>query len=168
MLAMLMDAHDAGRLTFVNTQAGLADKRTFKRCIGALRNIKWAVYCKAPFAGPQQVLSYLSRSSPSRRSVHRPVHRPCNGVCRHGVATVHRPYIGRCAPRGYRRALSSGHRGSYVVAPRRAGAWPPELSDRATLLRPNQTFRDDGNDANDLKPTFPECVQAKATSMKLD
>jgi hypothetical protein len=30
MLAMLMDAHDAGQLKFFNTHAGLADKRTFK------------------------------------------------------------------------------------------------------------------------------------------
>ena len=32
MLAMLMDAHDSGQLTFFNTHAGLAEKRTFK-CI---------------------------------------------------------------------------------------------------------------------------------------
>ncbi len=61
MLAMLMDAHAAGQLKFFNTHAGLADKRTFKRFIGPLRHIKWVVYCKAPFAGPQQVLRYLSR-----------------------------------------------------------------------------------------------------------
>jgi hypothetical protein len=61
MLAMLMDAHDAGQLKFFNTHAGLADKRTFKRFIGPLRHIRWVVYCKAPFAGPQQVLRYLSR-----------------------------------------------------------------------------------------------------------
>jgi hypothetical protein len=61
MLAMLMDAHDAGQLTFFNTHAGLADKRTFKRFIGPLRHIKWVVHCKAPFAGPKQVLRYLSR-----------------------------------------------------------------------------------------------------------
>src|SRR6516165_6287015 len=61
MLAMLMDAHGAGRLQFFNTHAGLADKRTFKRFITPLRHIKWVVYCKAPFAGPQQVLRYLSR-----------------------------------------------------------------------------------------------------------
>ena len=61
MLAMLMDAHDAGQLTFFNTHAGLADKRTFKRFIAPLRRIKWVVYCKAPFAGPEQVLRYLSR-----------------------------------------------------------------------------------------------------------
>jgi hypothetical protein len=61
MLAMLMDAHAAGQLKFFNTHAALTDKRTFKRSIGPLRHIKWVVYCKAPFAGPQQVLRYLSR-----------------------------------------------------------------------------------------------------------
>ena len=60
MLAMLMHAHDTGQLKFFNTHAGLADKRTFKRFIAPLRHIKWVVYCKAPFAGPEQVLRYLS------------------------------------------------------------------------------------------------------------
>jgi len=36
-------------------------RRTFKRFIAPLRRIKWVVYCKAPFAGPEQVLRYLSR-----------------------------------------------------------------------------------------------------------
>ena len=61
MLAMLMHAHDAGELKFFNTHAGLADKRTFQRFIAPLRRTKWVVYCKAPFAGPEQVLRYLSR-----------------------------------------------------------------------------------------------------------
>jgi hypothetical protein len=61
MLAMLLAAHDANQLTFFNTLAGLADKRAFKRFIAPLRRIKWVVYCKAPFAGPEQVLRYLSR-----------------------------------------------------------------------------------------------------------
>jgi hypothetical protein len=61
MLAMLMGAHDAGELKFFNSHAGLADKRTFKRFIAPLRRIKWVVYCKAPFAGPEQVLRYLAR-----------------------------------------------------------------------------------------------------------
>jgi hypothetical protein len=58
---MLMHAHDAGELKFFNTHAGLADKTTFKRFIAPLRRIKWVVHCKAPFAGPKQVLRYLSR-----------------------------------------------------------------------------------------------------------
>ena len=61
MLAMLADAHDAGRLTFFNAHARLADKTAFKRFIAPLRRIKWVVYCKAPFAGPKQVLRYLPR-----------------------------------------------------------------------------------------------------------
>ena len=56
MLAMLMEAHAAGQLKFFNTHAGLAEKSTFKRFIAPLRRIKWVVYCKAPFAGPEQVL----------------------------------------------------------------------------------------------------------------
>jgi hypothetical protein len=60
-LAMLIDAHSGGRLTFFNTHAGLADKRIFKKFLAPLRRIKWVVYCKEPFAGPQQVLRYLSR-----------------------------------------------------------------------------------------------------------
>jgi hypothetical protein len=61
MLAMLMHAHTAGELKFFNTHAELTDKRTFKRFIAPLRRIKWVVYCKQPFAGPEQVLRYLSR-----------------------------------------------------------------------------------------------------------
>jgi Putative transposase/Transposase zinc-binding domain len=61
LLAMLLDAHDAGELKFFNTHSGLADRATFKRFIGPLRHIKWVVYCKPPFSGPEQVLRYLSR-----------------------------------------------------------------------------------------------------------
>jgi hypothetical protein len=60
-LAMLIDAHSGGRLKFFNTHVGLADKRTFKKFLAPLRRIKWVVYCKQPFAGPEQVLRYLSR-----------------------------------------------------------------------------------------------------------
>jgi hypothetical protein len=61
MLATLMDAHNANQLTFFNAHAGLADRRMFKRFLAPLRRIRWVVYCKAPFAGPEQVLRYLSR-----------------------------------------------------------------------------------------------------------
>ena len=61
MLAMLSDAHAAGQLTFFNNHAGLAEKKTFKRFLAPLRHIQWIVYCKPPFAGPKQVLRYLSR-----------------------------------------------------------------------------------------------------------
>ena len=60
-LAMLSKAHAEGQLKFFNAHAGLADKRSFKRFLVPLRRTKWVVYCKDPFAGPQQVLRYLSR-----------------------------------------------------------------------------------------------------------
>jgi hypothetical protein len=61
MIAMLAEAHAAGRLKFFNTHSGLADAHVFKRFLGPLRHAKWIVYSKAPFAGPEQVLRYLSR-----------------------------------------------------------------------------------------------------------
>src|ERR1700751_5177062 len=54
------DAHGCARCRPA-AHAELADKSTFKRVITPLRRIDWVVYCKAPFAGPQQVLRYLSR-----------------------------------------------------------------------------------------------------------
>jgi Putative transposase/Transposase zinc-binding domain len=60
-IAMLSEAQGQGRLGFHNRLAGLADQRTFKRFLGPLRHIKWVVYCKPPFAGPEPVLRYLSR-----------------------------------------------------------------------------------------------------------
>jgi hypothetical protein len=60
---MLIDAHAGGQLKFFNTHVGLADMRTFKKFLAPLRRTKWVVYCKEPFAGPKQVLRYLSRYS---------------------------------------------------------------------------------------------------------
>jgi hypothetical protein len=61
MLAMLAEAHADGQLNFFTSHAGLADAKTFKRFLAPLRRTEWIVYCKAPFAGPAQVLRYLSR-----------------------------------------------------------------------------------------------------------
>ena len=63
---MLMDAHADGQLKFFNTHAGLADKRTFKRFLAPLRRIKWVVYCKEPFAGPQAGAALSVALHPSR------------------------------------------------------------------------------------------------------
>ena len=43
-------------------QASRARRQTaFRAYLGRLRRIKWVVYAKEPFAGPRQVLRYLSR-----------------------------------------------------------------------------------------------------------
>ena len=60
-LDKLCAAHKAGRLQFFNALGVLADTKTFAATIAPLRRAEWIVYAKKPFAGPEQVLAYLSR-----------------------------------------------------------------------------------------------------------
>lgn len=60
-LARLIALHEAGRLAFFGSLAGLADRRAFLRHLAPVRKKRWVVYAKAPFAGPEAVLAYLSR-----------------------------------------------------------------------------------------------------------
>ena len=60
-LQMLLAAHEAGRLQFFGDLLPLADKAAFTTYLKPLRQIDWIVYAKRPFAGPKQVLRYLSR-----------------------------------------------------------------------------------------------------------
>jgi len=60
-LARLIALHDAGRLAFFGAHAPLADRRAFLRHLAPVRKKRWVVYAKAPFAGPEAVLAYLSR-----------------------------------------------------------------------------------------------------------
>ena len=61
MLELLLAAHEAGRLQFFGHHAHLAGKAAFKAYLTPLHRTKWFVYSKRPFAGPEQVLAYLSR-----------------------------------------------------------------------------------------------------------
>jgi hypothetical protein len=60
-LTRLIALHDAGRLVFVGSMAHVADRRAFLRHLNPVRSKRWVVYAKAPFAGPEAVLAYLSR-----------------------------------------------------------------------------------------------------------
>jgi putative transposase len=61
MLGMLSKAHTEGRLAFFGDYQHLADTAAFKAYLGPLWKTDWFVYAKRPFAGPEQVLAYLSR-----------------------------------------------------------------------------------------------------------
>ena len=61
MLEMLLAAHDAGRLQFFGNHAHLVGNAAFKAYLAPMHRTKWFVYSKRPFAGPEQVLAYLSR-----------------------------------------------------------------------------------------------------------
>jgi Putative transposase/Transposase zinc-binding domain len=60
-LDKLRTAHRAGKLHFFNELVLLADTTAFDTHVASLRRTEWVVYAKAPFAGPEQVLAYLSR-----------------------------------------------------------------------------------------------------------
>ncbi|MGN8119785.1 IS91 family transposase [Labrys sp. 22185] len=60
-LTRLVALYDAGRLAFFGSQARLTERRAFLRHLAPVRKTRWVVYAKAPFAGPQAVLAYLSR-----------------------------------------------------------------------------------------------------------
>jgi hypothetical protein len=57
----LIAAHQADKLRFSGELAGLAGASTFAMLLTPLRRVEWVVYAKRPFAGPGQVLAYLSR-----------------------------------------------------------------------------------------------------------
>jgi hypothetical protein len=61
MLERLLAAHAQGALQFFGAHAGLADAEAFRAFLRPLRRAEWVVYAKRPFAGPDQVLSYLAR-----------------------------------------------------------------------------------------------------------
>ena len=60
-LVKLAAAHDAGLLSFFGDHRRLAGARAFAGYLHSLRKIEWVVYAKRPFAGPEEVLAYLSR-----------------------------------------------------------------------------------------------------------
>ena len=60
-LTRLLQLHDAGRLAFFGSLAPLADRRAFLQHLAPARKVRWVVYAKPPFAGPQAVLAYLAR-----------------------------------------------------------------------------------------------------------
>jgi len=60
-LTRLTALHDARRLSFFGSMAHLTERRAFLRHLKSVRSRRWVVYAKAPFAGPEAVLAYLSR-----------------------------------------------------------------------------------------------------------
>ena len=60
-LTRLIALHDTGQFAFFGSMAHLADRRAFLRHLAPVRKKRWVVYAKAPFAGPEAVLAYLSR-----------------------------------------------------------------------------------------------------------
>jgi hypothetical protein len=60
-LKYLQEAFDSGKLRFFTSLEALRDPQAFQRHLDPVRNLKWVVYAKPPFAGPQQVVNYVGR-----------------------------------------------------------------------------------------------------------
>ena len=60
-LTYLQEAFDAGQLNFFSSLEALQDPQAFRRYLDPLHDLKWVVYAKPPFAGPQQVVDYVGR-----------------------------------------------------------------------------------------------------------
>jgi len=60
-LEELEKVHRSGQLRFFGEHLSLADSQAFVRWLAPLRKCEWVVYAKRPFAGPAEVLAYLSR-----------------------------------------------------------------------------------------------------------
>ncbi|UPT63007.1 MAG: IS91 family transposase [Hyphomonadaceae bacterium JAD_PAG50586_4] len=61
MLQRLAKAHAQGALHFFGAHVALHDIDAFRAFLKPLHRAEWVVYAKPPFAGPNQVLSYLAR-----------------------------------------------------------------------------------------------------------
>jgi hypothetical protein len=60
-LAGLNQAFRAGKLRFTGKLADISSEAAFRAFLKPLYLKNWVVYCKAPFGGPEAVLSYLGR-----------------------------------------------------------------------------------------------------------
>jgi len=60
-LQLLEQAFNRGELEFFSSLEELRQREAFHRYLEPLRQKKWVVYAKAPFAGPEQVLEYVGR-----------------------------------------------------------------------------------------------------------
>ena len=64
MLEKLLVAHRAGELKFFGAHTALADPTAFAAFLAPLRNKRWFVYTKRPFAGPRPC-SPICRATPT-------------------------------------------------------------------------------------------------------
>ena len=60
-LAALKAAYSGGKLAFAKSTEAYQEPKVWKRLINELYPLKWVVYAKPPFGGPEHVFRYLGR-----------------------------------------------------------------------------------------------------------
>jgi Putative transposase len=160
-LEMLVAAHDAGQLQFFGDHVGLADKAAFDAYLTPLHEIDWVVYAKEPFAGPEEVLRYLSRYTHRVAiSNHRLVSADEKGVTfkykdyriegpeRYKTMTLAadefiRRFLIHVVPKGFHRIrhyglLANGNRAANIAHARKLLAMPLKEPEIATAAEPGE------------------------------
>lgn len=61
LLALLQQAHRAGKLDFHGRLSYMKSPQAFQASLARARALDWVVYAKPPFGGPHAVLKYLAR-----------------------------------------------------------------------------------------------------------
>src|SRR3546814_19882815 len=77
-LTRLRALHDDGKLAFFGSLTHLAERRAFLRHLSPVRQTRWVVYAKPPFAGPAVV-----------RSAELRVGNTCGSTCRSWGSRTH-------------------------------------------------------------------------------
>ena len=160
-LEMLVAAHDAGHLQFFGDHMRLAGKAAFAAYLRPLRKIDWVVYAKQPFAGPAEVLRYLSRyTHRTAISNHRLVSADEKGVTfkykdyriegpgRYKTMTLAtgefiRRFLIHVLPKGFHRIrhyglLANGNRAANIAHARDLLAMPPKEPETAKAAEPHE------------------------------
>jgi len=60
-LEALKRAYEAGKLRFTGKSGAFAQPKAFAKFLKKHRGMKWHIYAKAPFGGPETTLNYLAR-----------------------------------------------------------------------------------------------------------
>jgi hypothetical protein len=160
-LQKLLAAHRAGRLQFFGKHAALAERKAFAAYLRPSRKIKWHVYCKPPFGGPQAVLAYLSRythrvaisnsrliASDHRGVTFRYKDYRADGPARYKVMTLAthefiRRFLMHVLPKGLHRIrhyglFANGNRAANIARARELLAVPPRATEPEASTEPDQ------------------------------
>jgi hypothetical protein len=177
-LNKLRAAHRAGRLRFFNELAPLADTTAFEAHIASLRRTEWIVYAKRPFAGPEQVLAYLSRYThriaiSNRRLVALDdshvafswrdyAHGSAKKVMRLDVHEFLRRFLLHVLPDGFQRIrhygfLANGHRRAKLAAIRRLLAVSPPSTASAGDHQPTTCQPSEPTEPGEPSVPCPSC-----------
>jgi len=166
-LTGLLDLYTHGDLAFFGERQRLSDRRAFLRHLAPLRQKKWVVYAKRPFAGPKAVLAYLARYThrvaiSNRRLIamdkagitfrYKDYRR--DGAARHQVMTLEpaefiRRFLLHVLPRGFHRIR---HYGLFASAVRREN-----LARARQLLAVPQPTTQDAADSDAAPEPWRRC-----------